>query len=104
MFGAFVTCARCAHIKCEMFDPEAEARHPDHTRGEDCAFSIASYYTRVNVDALTTPSYPTIPDTVTTDGTSQNQTYILEKALAFRRAHICPVWVDRFKWKQPSYR
>ena len=43
MLTAFVTCARCAHIQCEMFDPEAEARHPDHTRGEDCAFSIAGH-------------------------------------------------------------
>ena len=86
MLASFVTCARCAHIQSEVFDPEAEARHPDHTRGEDCAFSIASYYTRVNVDALTTPSYPTIPDTLTTSGTSQDETYVLERALAFRRA------------------
>ena len=91
MFGAFVTCARCADIKCEMFDPEAEARHPDHTRGEDCAFSIENYFTRVNVDAQTTPSYPTIPDTVTTDGTSQNQTYILERSRSrsSRRTRRC---------------
>ena len=40
MLASFVTCARCAHIQSEVFNPEEEARHPDHTRGEDCAFSM----------------------------------------------------------------
>ena len=39
MFASVVTCARCAHIKFEVFDPEEEARHPDHTKGEDCALN-----------------------------------------------------------------
>ena len=45
-------------------------------------------YAKWGFDAETTPSYPTIPDTLTTDATSQNETYILEKALAFQRAQL----------------